>query len=1064
MEELIPHESLIHLIDSHVAARPAHAWLGYEKIGLNGEIELKTISYQGLSNAINGLSWFLYQNVARTVKFPTVAYLGPNDARYAIIVYASIKAQVKVFFPSPRNTTESTKDLLDSLDCHTIATATPVPLAAESLLSSVSVHQLQIPSLEELLDNSYPQFTYEKSWKQAQNEPFAILHTSGSTGGPKPVIYTNEFFSRQALANHLAPPDGSKLIDDLMRNRRFVALLPLFHMSGFYTVTLISLVNGSTPILPLPGAPPTSRTLHRMVMDHDAVWAAVAPSTIDCLANNPEALKDLSTALQLIIFLGGNPSNILADRVSRRIKLRSFMGSTEYGGYSHLLPVDEDSHPELWSYVRLHPCMNAVMYPRESGLYELAFRKSSECEAFQSVFLSFPHQHEYWTKDLFFPHPTIPDLWRHQGRADDILTFLNGEKIHPLPFESRIESHPDVSGVLMFGDKRFEAGLLVEYPETVNERHLAEALWPTIQEVNRLLPDYARIFKTNVIFTPQHLQPMLRTGKGTIRRQPTLTVFKKVIEKMYLENETIVRELPPRTVWDAGQIRQVIHNCLSTVTDRPSFSDEMDFFRSGLNSLQIVHLSRQLCTETGLTSIAPRLIYDNASVLLLTSAIEKLFDGSSLAYAEPTLRKTALVQSTLRHYQEMIEGLAEGPTVRNQDRKGPGDFKTRPISILLTGSTGYVGSYLLEQLIKHDRQPRVFCLNRGPDSISRQSHWIGERFARLLKSLPSGRVTFLEGDISSSPELGLEPKALHELLSNVDLIIHSAWQVDFNMGLSAFQPSLDGLLNLLKFSQNAKNTPAFVFLSSVAVAKNFTSNVVPEAVIDDPEQSNVGYGESKWIAEHLLEEASSRLGINTTIARVGQVSGPAHSEGQWTIRDWFPRLVLSSFHIRSIPSSLGLEGNIDWIPADTLAGVLVDICMNLEPKPQFKLLNVMNPNPVSWDVLSQTVLRVLSSYESTDPAIDIVPPEEWIARLQHSGEISDSRDDGSTLENSGLQLLEFFQERFVTKSAAYCPSWAMHNAISASVTLKGAEAIKPEWLERWTEQWLNEVYTSVNSD
>jgi len=104
----------------------------------------------------------------------------------------------------------------------------------------------------------------------------------------------------------------------------------------------------------------------------------------------------------------------------------------------------------------------------------------------------------FGTKDLFRRHPSLPDLWTHASRSDDVTIFLNGEKTNPIIFESHISKHPEVSAALMFGSQRFEAGLLIELynknPQSTLERaKIIERLWPTIERANAILPAYAQI-------------------------------------------------------------------------------------------------------------------------------------------------------------------------------------------------------------------------------------------------------------------------------------------------------------------------------------------------------------------------------------------------------------------------------------------------------------------------------------------------------------------------------------------------------------------------------------------
>ncbi|GLI73630.1 hypothetical protein PoHVEF18_001850 [Penicillium ochrochloron] len=104
--------------------------------------------------------------------------------------------------------------------------------------------------------------------------------------------------------------------------------------------------------------------------------------------------------------------------------------------------------------------MSAEFRHRMDDLHELVVLRSSDYPDAQPVFALFPNLEEYETRDLFSPHPELPDLWMHRGRRDDLVVLLNGEKTNPISFEAEITAHPDVRGALVAGNKRVEACLI----------------------------------------------------------------------------------------------------------------------------------------------------------------------------------------------------------------------------------------------------------------------------------------------------------------------------------------------------------------------------------------------------------------------------------------------------------------------------------------------------------------------------------------------------------------------------------------------------------------------------
>lgn len=69
-----------------------------------------------------------------------------------------------------------------------------------------------------------------------------------------------------------------------------------------------------------------------------------------------------------------------------------------------------------------------------------------------------------------------------------------------------------------------------------------------------------------------------------------------------------------------------------------------------------------------------------------------------------------------------------------------------------------------------------------------------------------------------------------------------------------------------------------------------------EEPITDWGSAGSGYGESKLVAERILNEAALRSGIQATVCRVGQIAGPVlqgHESGEWNRKEWLPSVSAS---------------------------------------------------------------------------------------------------------------------------------------------------------------------------
>lgn len=84
----------------------------------------------------------------------------------------------------------------------------------------------------------------------------------------------------------------------------------------------------------------------------------------------------------------------------------------------------------------------------------------------------------------------------------------------------------------------------------------------------------------------------------------------------------------------------------------------------------------------------------------------------------------------------------------------------------------------------------------------------------------------------------------------------------------------------------------------------------------------VGYDESKHVGERMLALVAKRAGVKFESLRLGQAAGPiAPENGAWIKSEWVPNLIQTSRSLGCITDALM---DVDWIPSDILAHVIVD--------------------------------------------------------------------------------------------------------------------------------------------
>jgi len=169
------------------------------------------------------------------------------------------------------------------------------------------------------------------------------------------------------------------------------------------------------------------------------------------------------------------------------------------------------------------------------------------------------------------------------------------------------------------------------------------------------------------------------------------------------------------------------------------------------------------------------------------------------------------------------------------------------VNALVTGSTGFIGSHLVDLLLK--RNYTVRCLVRRSSDL------------RWLQGLP---VEFVYGDL-------FDHDVLRNAVSSVDYVYHSAGVTKAKKKEDYYRGNATGTRNILDAVLACNpGLKRFVQISSqAAVGPSETKTPITEEVTPHPLTT---YGMSKWKAEQECLAASTKIPL--TICRPPAVYGP----------------------------------------------------------------------------------------------------------------------------------------------------------------------------------------------
>lgn len=939
-------------------------------------------------------------------------------------------------FSSPRNNREAHASLVSQTECKIFLRPREIPLndTLEPLISEYSLTVIDVPTLDELLTPTLSPHPWNIDYCPGLAEPLVVLHTSGSTGPPKVINVTHGLYATLDFHQYLATGEQRLNVREWADRELFITLPP-FHAAGLNFFAW-SVFHGTTLILGPADQPPSVNTIERALDLNLAKAGVVAPSILEEFVVDSQALSKIAR-WSSVSFGGGPLSRAAGDALWEKTRVHNLLGSTEMNTLPEFVPASKDE----WPYHNFHPSLGIEFRHQQDNLHELVIVRHRRWRTEQAIFWTFPQLHEYCSKDLYERHPSKPKLWAYRGRVDDIIVLSNGEKFCPTEAESVVMGHPDVKSAIILGNNHAQSALLVELFNPAMEGEHIEAcrrsVLQLVRQANQTIPQHAQIHTSHVKILPPS-QSFLRSPKGEVRRAPTVALLEPVISDLYASVDTETASGPgfDLNFKDKSSLTSSLVDLLSGDTYLGRVVDpETNIFQCGFDSLKATRMLRHIKTSMasqGIQStsqLTSRSIYQNPSPLDLTTALLNLADRHPEAGSDD--EKDSEMSRLLESFSREIETLASSPTETQM--------------VILTGSTGSLGSYILDRLARSERVKQVVCLNRAGNGAERQA--ASHSFRGLTGDF--SKVLFLQTDFSKD-QLGLEKDTYQELTSRATHIIHNAWPVDFNLSLSSFEPQLAGCLHLLTMARNMPILQDLSFVSSVGVASDWAkrrTTGVPESKIEDLSLAGgMGYAQSKLLAELIFAHGSDNLKIPVSICRVGQIAGPVlASKGMWSPREWFPSIVLTCKHLGKIPVDLGALDCMDWIPVDILADAITEALLpSPSPKKTSKTryMHFVNPMKAYWSDMAHEISSKLDSSRN----LEVVTFTDWLDSLAQASETLTIIDD-----IPAVKLLDFLRE--MAHHSVERASFETKDTTCFSPTLNRMPPVSIEWMDRWLNQW-----------
>ena len=710
-----------------------------------------------------------------------------------------------------------------------------------------------------------------------------VIYTSGSTGKVKGVLVTNANVVHSTMARLINYREGLS---------SFLLLSSIAFDSSVAGI-LGTLAHGGQLVLPVAGERLEPGMLWELIYQRKISHLLTVPSFYRLLLEQMSVTKEHS--LRSVILAGEECGSDLL--VKHRRSLPGVRFFNEYGPTEATVwsTVHEGRDWESTPTVPIgRPITNTQIYILDGDLEPVPVGVAGELHiagaGLARGYLRRPDR----TAEKFLPNPFSQDLGARMYKSGDLARYLpdgnieylgrldhqvkiRGFRIELGEIEAVLRTVPGVREVVVLaredhhGDKRLVAYVVAA--DGLLSMDMVRA------QVAKSLP--AHMVPAQYVFLAQ----LPLTPNGKINRKALPVPDQTRGERGYVAARTPV-EAKLAEVW--AEVLKL---------DRVGMED--NFFELGGHSLLATRLLSQVRATFGV-EVPLRTVFEAPTISELARLIEAIREGRSIT-KNPRIDLAA----------EAVLPSDVTPTWVNNETI---ERAIHPAQVFLTGATGFLGAYLLRDLLDMTSASihclvRASCPEEGWTKLRRNL----ETYS-VWKDSYQPRIRVCVGDLSRHL-LGLSPDEFDQLAAVTDVIYHNGARLDLTQSYAGLKAeNVFGTQEVLRLASRGRAKPVhYVSTVSVFDPGNLPAGrmILEEDEIDPSADLQDGYSQSKWVAERLVQLAGRR-GLPVSIYRPGAVSGDSQT-GAWKTDDFVCRTIKGCILMGKVPDSGIL---LDLVPVD----------------------------------------------------------------------------------------------------------------------------------------------------
>ncbi len=771
-----------------------------------------------------------------------------------------------------------------------------------------------------------------------------VIYTSGTTGKPKGV-----------MVNHLGLMN---LASTEMKNYNITSDSRILHVASFafdsalYGI-LLALTQGASLYIASLDKLSSNTDIIEMINEWGITYTNLTPSILRTF--NPDDVPTLKT----VISYGEELTRDLVKKWSaKNRKIYNGYGPTEttVGATIFECSDESDKDPSIGK-----PFNNYSIYILDKKLKPVPIGIPGEIYiGGDGIARGYLNAIEL-TAERFLPNPFSHVNGDRMYRTGDIGKFRENGEIEHL---GRIDSQVKIRGF------RIE---LKDIEQTILEHQgIGGVIVDVIDDNSRkkivaylVTKDGISIHPGKIISflkgkLPEYMIPSFFIEIDSIPLTPGGKLDKKLLPDVkYSRNQNELPYLDP-----CSETEKLIHSVWKKILKIDEISINDNFFEIGGHSLLVAQLTFMLREKYDL-KIPMTKLFEHPTICEMGKVIDTLKNPE--VNSTTSITKNELLKDV--HLQSDIKPKYPFELKKMKNKK-----------ILLTGSTGFVGAYLLDNLLKNTNA-EIYCLIRAQNEKEAEDKLIiNMKYHNLWDENSKTRIKLVIGDLSESL-LGLEQNLFNELCEEIDVIYHNGALVNLTYPYIVTKaPNVLGTIEIIKLACKVKTKPIH-FTSTLSVFSDNDKRVSENDISMNGHDINTGYSQSKWVAEQILNIARDR-GVPVNIYRLGRVFGSSDT-GICQPDDFLWKFIKSCITLSKIPK---MNEYFNISPVDYVAKSILSL--SKDNNNYMHNFHIISEEEVSFKTIALALKKVGYDLDEIDYESWLTEFEIYNSKNREKGELS----------------------------------------------------------------------------